>query len=77
MEGDKYCVLRPPDYLEFLRKYPGHNPIEDVYRTHNKIILWVKCSILHYEQIEKRAEVLKFFINAALVGGNLAPCRSL
>ena len=75
MEGDKYLVLRPPDYLTFLRKHPGHNPIEDVYNTHNKIILWVKCSILHYEETEKRSEVLKFFINAALVGENIAPCH--
>lgn len=77
MEGDKYRVLRPPDYLAFLRKHPGQNPIEDVCNTHNKIILWVKCSILHYEKIEKRSDVLRFFINAALVGQNLAPCRSV
>jgi RasGEF domain len=77
MEGDKYRVLRPQDYLAFLRKHPGHNPIEDVYNTHNKIFLWVKCSILHYEKTEKRSDALKFFINAALVGETLAPCRSL
>jgi son of sevenless-like protein len=77
MEGDKYLVLGPPDCLAFLRKHPGHNRIEDVCNTQNKIILWVKCSILHYEETEKRSEVLKFFINAALVGENIAPCHSL
>ena len=77
MESDKYLVLKPPDYLAFLRKYPGHNPIKDVCNTQNKIILWVKCSILHYEETEKRSGVLKFFINAALVSENIAPCRSL
>ncbi|KIM42498.1 hypothetical protein M413DRAFT_444900, partial [Hebeloma cylindrosporum] len=71
MEGDTYRLLRPPNYLAFLRKHPGHNPIEDVYNINNKIVLWVKRSILHYEETEKRAEVLKFFINAAL------ECRDL
>ena len=77
MEGDKYLVLRPPDYLAFLMKHPGHNPIEDVCNTQNKIILWVKCSILHYEKTEKRSDVLKFFINVALVGENIVLCCSL
>jgi len=76
MEGDNYNVLTPPDYLAFLRKHLGHNPIEDFYNTNNKIIIWIKSSILHYEKTEKRSEVLKFFINAALVGENLTPCRS-
>ena len=67
MEGDRYRVLGPPDYLAFLMKHPGHNLIEDVYSTNDKIIVWVKCSILHYEKVEKRVEVLKFFINAAEV----------
>jgi len=73
MEGDKYSVLTPPDYLAFLTKYLGHNPIEDFYNTNNKIIIWIKSSILHYEETERRSEVLKFFINAALVGENLTP----
>jgi hypothetical protein len=67
MEGDRYRVLGPPDYLAFLMKHPGHHLVEDVYSTNNKIILWVKCSILHYEKADKRAEVFKFFINAAEV----------
>ena len=67
MEGDRYRVLGPPDYLSFLMKHPGHNLVEDFYSTHNTIILWVKCSILLYEKAEKRTEVLKFFIHAAEV----------
>jgi son of sevenless-like protein len=65
LEGDKYKVLVPSDYIAHLRRHAGHNNVEGAYTTHNKIIFWVKDSVLHYDTVEKRADVLKFFIHTA------------
>ncbi|KAH9483782.1 Serine/threonine-protein kinase STY17 [Psilocybe cubensis] len=71
LEGDKYKVLVPSDYIAQLRRHPGYNNVEGVYTTNNKIILWVKDSILHFETAQDRASVLKFFIHTA------TECRKL
>ncbi|KAF8163016.1 ras guanine nucleotide exchange factor domain-containing protein [Crassisporium funariophilum] len=65
LEGDKYKALVPSDYIAHLRRHPGYNNIEGAYTTNNKIISWVKDSILHYDAVEHRADVLKFFIHTA------------
>lgn len=70
LEGDKYKVLVPSDYIAHLRKHPGYNRVEGAYTANNKIGFWVKESILHYDAVDKRAEVLKFFIHTALVSYN-------
>jgi son of sevenless-like protein len=67
LEGDIYKVLVPFDYIAHLRKYSGHNKVEGAYTTNNKVIFWIKDSVLHYDTAEKRANVLNFFINTALV----------
>ncbi|KAF8964650.1 ras guanine nucleotide exchange factor domain-containing protein [Flammula alnicola] len=64
-EGDKYKVLVPSDYIAHLRRHPGYNAVEGAYTTNNKIVFWVKDSILHYDGVEQRTEVLKFFIHTA------------
>jgi son of sevenless-like protein len=65
LEGDKYKVLVPFDYIAHLRKRVGHNNIEGAYATNDKIIFWVKDSLLHYDTVKKRANALDFFINTA------------
>ncbi|KDR73425.1 hypothetical protein GALMADRAFT_124495 [Galerina marginata CBS 339.88] len=71
LEGDKYKALVPSDYIAHLRRHPGYNNVEGAYTTNNKIILWVKDSILHDDSAENRAAVLKFFIHTAM------ECRKL
>jgi len=67
LEGDKYKVLVPSDYIAHLRRHGGHNNVEGAYTANNKIIFWVKDSVLHYDDVQKRADVLKFFIHTAVV----------
>jgi len=74
LEGDKYKVLVPSDYIAHLRRHAGHNNVEGAYTTHNKIIFWVKDSVLHYDTVEKRADVLKFFIHTAQVSQAQGNC---
>ncbi|KAF8964088.1 ras guanine nucleotide exchange factor domain-containing protein [Flammula alnicola] len=64
-EGDIYKDLVPSDYIAHLRRYPGYNAVEGTYTTNNKIVFWVKDSILHYDGVEQRTEILKFFIHTA------------
>lgn len=66
MEGDLYNAILPTDYLVHLRRRPATN-VDTASAMNNKIILWVKKSILHYDKLENRADVLRFFINTAQV----------
>ncbi|KAF5386738.1 hypothetical protein D9615_001785 [Tricholomella constricta] len=66
LEGDKYKAILPTDYIAHLRRQPRPNNVEAAYLINNKIVLWVKQSVLHYDAIDSRAQVLKFFVNAAL-----------
>jgi len=65
LEGDKYKVLTPFDYTAHLGSHPGYNNIDGAYKTNNEITFWVKDSLLRYDAVEKRANVLNFFINTA------------
>jgi len=71
LEGDKYKALVPSDYIAHLRRHAGYNNVEGAYTANNKIIFWVKDSVLHYDSVEKRADVLKFFIHTAQVSRGL------
>jgi len=71
LEGDKYKALVPSDYIAHLRRHAGRNNVEGAYTANNKIIFWVKESVLHYDSVEKRADVLKFFIHTAQVSRGL------
>jgi len=70
LEGDTYKSLTPSDYIAHIGRHPGYNNIESVYTINNKIIHWVKESILHYDSVEHRADVLKFFIHTAIVSSS-------
>ncbi|KAG6833188.1 hypothetical protein H0H87_010250 [Tephrocybe sp. NHM501043] len=71
LEGDKYKAILPTDYFAHLSRQPRPNNVEAAYLTNNKIVLWVKQSVLHYNTIEERARVLKFFVNTAVACRNL------
>jgi son of sevenless-like protein len=49
-----------------LTKYQSAK-IKKLYDTNNKIKTWVTQSILHFNDVHDRAEVLKFFIHTAVV----------
>ena len=66
LEGDKYKVLVPFDYIAYLRRHAGRN-VERAYTTNNKIIFWIKESVLRCDTVQKRVHFLNFFINTALV----------
>jgi son of sevenless-like protein len=65
LEGDSYWSILPADYLRHLRKAEAHSDVDIASSQNNKLILWVKKSILTPSRVETRAEVLKFFVNAA------------
>ena len=67
LEGDKYKVIVPFDYIAHLKKHPGRNNIEGAYTTNNKIIFWIKDSVLRNDTVEKRVSVLNLFIDTAQV----------
>jgi son of sevenless-like protein len=66
LEGDHYKALQPSDYLLFLSK--GQSDRVQLYdKTNEKIKLWVIRSILHYDTVSDRSDVMKFYINTAIV----------
>lgn len=70
LEGEKYESIMPCDYLAYLRgeNINGyHNPVEIACIVNNHIIQWVKQSILHYDEVLPRADVIKFYIHTAMV----------
>lgn len=67
LEGDKYKVILPTDYIAHLETQDRPNNVAGACLTNNRIVLWVKQSVLHYDAIDSRVQVLKFFVNTALV----------
>jgi len=66
LEGDNYKALQPSDYIIHFAHDRSDN-ISKVYETNNRIIAWVTESILHYDDLQNRVQVLRFFIHTALV----------
>ena len=67
LEGDKYKAIVPSDYITHLGKHPGSNGVKVACSVNNKIVLWVKQSVLHYDTAQSRARRLEFFLNTAQV----------
>ncbi|KAJ7172716.1 ras guanine nucleotide exchange factor domain-containing protein [Mycena filopes] len=66
LEGDSYWSILPADYLAHLgRGTEGSDKVNATSNNNNKVILWVKKSIVTPSRAEARAEVFKFFINTA------------
>ncbi|KAF9533346.1 hypothetical protein CPB83DRAFT_845111 [Crepidotus variabilis] len=70
LEGDNYAALRPSDYLRHLTRKVSNN-LRKAYETNNKIFAYVVDSVLFYDKVEDRAQVLKMFINTAVECRNL------
>jgi len=66
LEGDNYKALRPSDYIMHFA-YDGSDNISKFCETNNKIVAWVIDSVLHYNEVQNRVQVLMFFIHTALV----------
>ncbi|KAH6918894.1 hypothetical protein BKA70DRAFT_1089732 [Coprinopsis sp. MPI-PUGE-AT-0042] len=80
LEGEKYAAVMPCDYLAYLRaeNVNGyHNPVEIARIINNHVIQWVKQSILHYDDVLSRADVIKFYIHTALECRNMRNFSSL
>ncbi|KAJ7694111.1 ras guanine nucleotide exchange factor domain-containing protein [Mycena rosella] len=64
LEGRSYLSILAADYIRHLRK-SGPNNVDAARAENNRVILWVKKSVLTPSRVETRAEVLKFFVNTA------------
>ena len=67
LEGDKYKAIVPSDYVAHFGKHSGSNGVKVACSVNNKIILWVKQSVLLYETAQSRAQRIEFFLNTAQV----------
>ena len=65
--AERYLSLFPADYIRYLLHSPSPDNIAAAADIHSRISLWVKMSVLMPDQYPHRAEVMKFFINTALV----------
>jgi hypothetical protein len=72
LEGDQYNRILPADYISHLHNLSDSNNVSVACATNNRIVYWVKKSILQPTQVEARAEVFKFFVNTAHVGSVLS-----
>ena len=67
LEGDKYARILPGDYISHLRGPRENGNIQAAYYTNNQITDWVVYSILRYDELEMRTNVLIFFVRTAEV----------
>ncbi|KAJ7459285.1 ras guanine nucleotide exchange factor domain-containing protein [Mycena latifolia] len=63
MEGDLHKTIRWIDYLSYWREEPSRLNI--VLSNHDKMIRWVKYSVLRHDEIQDRATAVKRFATAA------------
>ena len=71
LEGENYQALRPSDYVLHLTKSRSEN-VNKFYEMNDKIKLWVIESILQYDDVHRRAEVMTYFIKTALVSRRIS-----
>jgi son of sevenless-like protein len=67
LEGDKYKAILPCDYLANQCRRSGFNGVDDAASTNNRIIEWIKQSLLHWDALQQRAGVVKFYLSTAQV----------
>lgn len=66
MEGDNFRHILPSDYVSHLRRQEPNN-VRSACKTNDQIRIWVIYSILRYDRLEERTDVLKFFVETANV----------
>ncbi|KAJ3565272.1 hypothetical protein NP233_g7743 [Leucocoprinus birnbaumii] len=65
MESDKFKQIYPSDYLMFLNGHLGSDVLAAAKEVHLKIVKFALKSILHFNDVLHRADVMKFFLNTA------------
>lgn len=60
-----YREILPADYISHLRRMEGPNNVDAARLENNRIVFWVKKSVLTPSRVETRADVFKFFVNTA------------
>ncbi|THH08540.1 hypothetical protein EW145_g2641 [Phellinidium pouzarii] len=77
LEGEKYRAITATDCVSYLLHKGGTykiaeaNEVAEARATNNKIVNWVKKSIVKSDRMENRGDTLRFFVNTA------AECRKL
>ncbi|KAI5124038.1 hypothetical protein M0805_003867 [Coniferiporia weirii] len=77
LEGEKYKAITATDCISYLLHKDGPsnvaeaNLVAEARATNNKIVSWVKKSVIKSDRMENRGDTLRFFVNTA------AECRKL
>jgi son of sevenless-like protein len=67
MESDKFKQIYPSDYLAYLGGRSTSNAVEAANEVNLKIVKWAQKTMLHYDVVHERADVMTFFLNTARV----------
>lgn len=67
LEGGKYKAITATDCISHLLGGDGVNNVAEARATNNKIVNWVKKSIIRSDRMENRGDTLRFFVNTAAV----------
>lgn len=69
LESEKYNAITPTDCISSLlyESQSGPNEVTEASETHNKIVHWVKSSVIRSSRKAVRADTLTFFIKTAMV----------
>jgi hypothetical protein len=72
LDRDKYTGILPADYISYIKfQQPSEeNGVSDVFKTNRKVTYWIKRVVLSCDQLEKRIELLNFFVDTAKVTGH-------
>jgi hypothetical protein len=65
LEGELYKHTLPHDYIVHLHHKSTANNVHAAFTMHHKIDNWVKKSILRPDDVGKRGETLRFFVQTA------------
>jgi len=73
LEGDNYTRIIPGDCISHFGHPSEKNMnIEAACETNRKIVNWVKVHVLRYNDLERRADCLGFFVRTAEESRKLA-----
>ena len=67
IEGDLYSRITQTDCVVHLQQISGTRHIDAARKANNRIVNWVKKSVLRSDEVQSRSEVFKFFVNTAEV----------
>jgi RasGEF domain len=67
LEKQIYSLIRPADYILYLRRTPISDHVTASQLFTLKIRVWVTQTLLSYEQVLERSRVFEFFLRTAKV----------